>query len=100
MVCERGCHELHYAIGKIRLQLPGWCSSTYPSTPKERNEKTGLYGFSQLNLSVGYERALSRRLSWPVEPFAKVPLKGVGFFKINLLSAGAFFSLRYKLWRA
>ena len=70
---------------------------TYPSTPKERNEKTGLYGFSQLNLSVGYERALSRRLSWQVEPFAKVPLKGVGFFKINLLSTGAFFSLRYKL---
>lgn len=58
---------------------------------------TGWYNFSQLNLSAGYERALSRRLSWQVEPFAKVPLKGVGHFKINLLSTGAFFSLRYKL---
>lgn len=68
----------------------------YPGTQKERNERTGLYGFSQLNVSAGYERALSRRLSWQVEPFVKVPLKGVGYFKINLLSTGAFFSLRYK----
>lgn len=58
--------------------------------------QTGAYGFSQLNLSVGYERVISRRLSWQVEPFMKVPLKGVGFFKIDLLSTGAFFSLRYK----
>lgn len=55
------------------------------------------YGFSQLNVSAGYERAFSRRLSWQVEPFIKVPLKGVGFYKINLLSTGAFVSLRYKL---
>ena len=59
--------------------------------------RTGTYGFSQLNLSVGYERSLSRRLSWQVEPFLKAPLKGVGYYKINLLSTGAFFSLRYKL---
>lgn len=68
-----------------------------PTTPRELNKRTGMYGFSHLNLSAGYERALSRRLSWQVEPFAKVPLKGVGFFKVNLLSTGAFFSLRYKL---
>lgn len=59
--------------------------------------KTGRYNLSQLNLSAGYERALSRRLSWQVEPFVKAPLKSVGYYKINLLSTGAFFSLRYKL---
>ncbi|GAB3890702.1 hypothetical protein GCM10028825_27750 [Spirosoma agri] len=68
----------------------------YPGMWRE-SVRTGGYGFSQLNLSVGYERALSRRLSWQIEPFMKVPLKGVGFFKINLMSTGAFLSLRYKL---
>ncbi|GAB4048083.1 hypothetical protein [Spirosoma litoris] len=58
---------------------------------------TGGYGFSNLNVSIGYERSISRRLSWQVEPFMKAPLRGVGFFKVNLLSTGAFFSLRYKL---
>ena len=62
------------------------------------NPTTGIkYGFSNLNLSIGYERAFSRRLSWQIEPFMKVPLRSVGSYKIDLLSTGAFFSLRYKL---
>jgi hypothetical protein len=69
----------------------------YRDDRKEWHGSTGRYDFSQLNISAGYERALSRRLSWQVEPFVKVPLKGVGYYKINLLSTGAFFSLRYKL---
>ena len=69
----------------------------YYDNRKEWHGSTGRYNFSQLNVSAGYERALSRRLSWQVEPFVKVPLKGVGYYKINLLSTGAFFSLRYKL---
>lgn len=48
---------------------------------KQWTAPSGGYGFSQLNLSVGYERALGRRLSWQVEPFLKAPLKGVGFFQ-------------------
>ena len=73
----------------------------WPNNPaiKFRNwrvDSTSRYGFSQLNLSVGFERTFSRRLSWQVEPFIKVPLKGVGFYKIDLLSTGAFLSLRYK----
>jgi hypothetical protein len=58
---------------------------------------TGAYGLSQLNMSVGYERAFSRRLSWQIEPFMKMPLKKVGYYKLDLLSTGVFFSLRYKL---
>lgn len=73
----------------------------WPDDPaiKYRNwrvDATSRYGFSQLNLSAGYERSFSRRLSWQIEPFIKVPLKGVGFYKIDLLSTGAFLSLRYK----
>ncbi|MFD2932570.1 porin family protein [Spirosoma flavum] len=65
--------------------------------PTEKAVNTGGYGFSNLNLSTGYERTISRRLSWQVEPFVKVPIKSVGFFKVNLLSTGVFFSIRYKL---
>lgn len=75
-------------------------SYTYPAYSygvKQWTAPSGSYGFSQLNLSVGYEQALGRRLSWQVEPFLKAPLKGVGFFNIDLLSTGAFLSIRYKL---
>ncbi|QJD78152.1 hypothetical protein [Spirosoma rhododendri] len=72
-----------------------------PADPKIKyrdwTTETGRYGFSQLNISGGYERAITRRLYWQVEPFLKVPLKGVGFYKVNLLSTGVFFSLRYSL---
>lgn len=61
------------------------------------NPNPSGFGFSQLNVSAGYERALTKRLSWQVEPFMKVPLKGVGYFKVDLLSTGVFFSIRYKL---
>lgn len=73
----------------------------YPAhTYNQRTDSTastGGYGLSNLNVSVGYERALSRRLSWQIEPFIKMPLRGVGLFNVNLLSTGAFFSLRLKL---
>ncbi|WP_420150737.1 hypothetical protein [Spirosoma sp.] len=59
--------------------------------------QTGGYGFSNLNLSIGYEQAFSKRLSWQVEPFLKAPLKGIGYFNVNLMSTGAFISIRYKL---
>jgi hypothetical protein len=64
---------------------------------REWSTNTGGYGFSHLNVSAGYERAFGKRLSWQVEPFLKIPLKGVGYYKLNLISTGAFFSLRYKL---
>jgi len=74
-----------------------WPNDPAISISETRVDSTSRYGFSQLNVSAGYERALSRRLSWQVEPFMKVSLKGVGYYKVNLLSTGAFVSLRYKL---
>ena len=72
-----------------------------PEDPRIKNRswsgKTGRYTFSNLNLSVGYERPLGKRFAWQVEPFVKMPLKGVGRFNVNLLSTGAFVSLRYRL---
>lgn len=57
----------------------------------------GSFGFSNLNASLGYERSITRRLSWQVEPFVKVPLKAVGSFQVKLVSTGVFFGLRYQL---
>ncbi|RFS16255.1 hypothetical protein [Emticicia sp. C21] len=57
--------------------------------------KTGAYPFSVLNLSVGYERQLFRRLTFQAEPFYKAPLGKVGYGKVRLATAGIFFSVKY-----
>lgn len=49
-----------------------------------------------LNLSVGYERMLTSHLILGLEPFAKVPLAGVGVGKVKLLSFGANLSLKLR----
>ncbi|WP_373513141.1 hypothetical protein [Persicitalea sp.] len=73
----------------------------YPSyssgrrAPKEMAKGTGWYFLSHANVSVGYEHRLTRRLSVVAEPYLKVPLRGVGWGKVNLFSAGIWFSARY-----
>ncbi len=59
--------------------------------------KTGRYNFSQVNVSMGYERPISGKWSVQAEPFIKIPIEQVGFFKIRLISTGVFLGLRYKL---
>lgn len=51
--------------------------------------------FKQLNLSVGIQSRLTRRLYVQAEPFVKAPLAGVGEGKVSLASLGAFLNLRY-----
>jgi hypothetical protein len=71
-----------------------------PNDPriKQRNKETstGRQGISNLNVSVGYERQLNRRFSVQVEPFLKMPLRGIGAYKIRLVSTGVFMSVRYR----
>lgn len=57
--------------------------------------QTGWYLFSHLNTSVGYERRISDRLSMVVEPHLRVPLRKVGFGKVNLFTTGIWMSVRY-----
>ncbi|RYU97553.1 hypothetical protein [Emticicia agri] len=57
--------------------------------------KTGAYPFSVLNLSMGYEHQLFRRLTFQAEPFYKAPLGKIGYGKVRLATAGVFFSVKY-----
>lgn len=70
-------------------------SSGQKRPPKEMDRGTGWYFLSHANVSVGYEHRLTRRLSIIAEPYLRVPLRGVGFGKVNLFTAGVWFSARY-----
>jgi|GEM_PF-1531776 len=48
-----------------------------------------------VNLGVGYERVLTNKLSLQVEPYLKLPFRGIGEGDITLKSAGAFVGLKY-----
>ncbi|MPR34084.1 hypothetical protein [Salmonirosea aquatica] len=56
---------------------------------------TGWYLLSHANASMGYERRLSSRLSLVAEPYLRIPLRGVGFGKVNLFTGGVWLSARY-----
>lgn len=53
--------------------------------------------FSMLNLSIGVQHRLSNRFQVQAEPFLKAPVSGVGQGKVNLVSMGAFFTLKFQL---
>jgi len=53
--------------------------------------------FSMLNLSFGLQYRISPRVQFQAEPFLKAPMSGVGAGKIDLVSAGSFFTLKYKI---
>ncbi|WP_333820140.1 porin family protein [Ohtaekwangia sp.] len=53
--------------------------------------------FSMLNLSIGLQYKINERFYFQVEPFLKAPISGVGQGKVNLVSAGSFFTLKYQL---
>jgi hypothetical protein len=64
-------------------RYPGW------------NGKTGWYLFSHANVSAGYEYRISRKLSLLAEPSIRMPLKRVGYGKVNLITTGFWLSVRY-----
>lgn len=60
-----------------------------------KSDKNSNYVFSILNISGGWERPISRQFSLQVEPYLKLPFKGVGHGKLQLNSYGIYFSLKY-----
>jgi hypothetical protein len=56
-------------------------------------QQANKHFFAGMGLSAGYTRKINKRLSFSVEPYAKLPLKGIGYGKVNLSSSGVLFSL-------
>jgi hypothetical protein len=63
-------------------------------------KKTTYYPFSMVNVSVGYERSISRRATLGISPYIKVPITSIGAWaNVKLYSLGAAFTVRYNLER-
>ncbi|HTL06838.1 MAG TPA: outer membrane beta-barrel protein [Chitinophagaceae bacterium] len=60
------------------------------------NDSTFTHVFSVLHLSAGFERKIGDHLNFQVEPYAKIPLGGVGFGNIRLSSFGVNFTVQYR----
>ena len=52
--------------------------------------------FALLHLSAGIERPIGKNFAGIIEPYAKIPLAGVGFGSIQLSSFGLNFSVQYR----
>jgi hypothetical protein len=59
-------------------------------------ESNDTHILSILHLSAGFERRMTRNLSVLIEPYAKLPLGGVGFGDIRLSSFGLNLSVQYR----
>ena len=75
-------YKYHYAK-YVHKQKEGW------------NGKTGWFLLSHINASIGYERTITKKLSLVAEPYIRIPVKGVGYGKVNLTTIGMWISLRY-----
>jgi hypothetical protein len=80
----------HYYInnGAFRTPAQGWIHQ--PSAPPSKNNL-----FSILNLSAGFETAITSGFSFQFEPYMKLPVRGIGFGKVDLSSYGIDFTLKY-----
>lgn len=78
-------YEYHYLNSNNVLTVKNW--ETYSQTN---------YWFGVMNLSAGIEKQLSRSMSFQVEPYVKLPLKGVGFGSMDISSYGVLLSVRYR----
>ena len=67
-----------------------------PGVRSWTNNSSSNYWFSILDLSAGVEKQLGPHLIGQVEPYARLPLSGVGFGKIQLSSFGVNVTLQYR----
>jgi hypothetical protein len=74
-----------------------WNSGTLVSraTPPMPYDTKENYLFSVIDISFGVEQRLTKSLSFQVEPYGKIPVKGVGLGSVDLSSYGVNLSLRF-----
>ncbi len=69
-----------------------------PSLPDHwGTDKMSVYPFGIINLSIGYEYLFKSRGSVQLEPYIKIPTKGIGWGNVDLYTIGAYISYRYRL---
>ncbi|WP_159468742.1 hypothetical protein [Dyadobacter sp. 3J3] len=68
---------------------------TYGVKWNDWDGSTGWYLLSHINASAGYEYRFSKKLSLLAEPYVRIPVKKVGFGKVDLFTTGIWFSIRY-----
>ncbi|MBB6500725.1 hypothetical protein [Pedobacter cryoconitis] len=68
------------------------------STLEINNQNQHLFGIA--NVSISFDHQISPSVSIGVQPFAKLPLTGIGYGKADLKSAGVSFSLNIGLFPA
>lgn len=61
-----------------------------------KNPDPKNYFFSVLNLSAGFEKTISSNFSLQIEPYAKVPLRYIGYGGLRLNSVGMNAALKYR----
>jgi hypothetical protein len=66
------------------------------STTEINNKNQHVFGIA--NVSLSFDHQISKAVSLGVQPFAKLPLTGIGNYDINLKSAGVSFSLNIGLF--
>ena len=60
-------------------------------------DKTTIYPFGIVNFSLGYELELTPKSGFQIEPFIKIPTKGIGWGNVDLHTMGVYFMYKYKL---
>ena len=60
------------------------------------NDSTFNHVFSILDLSAGVEKRIGKHMNFQVEPYARIPLGGVGFGNIRLSSFGVNLTVQYR----
>ena len=71
-------------------------ASGWAGTAAWTNDSTFNHVFSILSLSAGFEKSFGKHMNWQIEPYAKIPLGGVGFGNIKLSSFGINLTVQYR----
>jgi hypothetical protein len=62
---------------------------------KQDYNRSQNFWFSMINLSAGFETSLSKSISFQVDPYVKIPLKGVGIGNVQLSSYGVNLAFKF-----
>ena len=86
----------NYIMRNQRYEYHYLNSNNIPTVKEWETYSQSNYWFGVMNLSAGIEKQLSNKISFQVEPYVKLPLKGVGFGNMDISSYGVLLSLRYR----